>query len=153
MKTPDDGYKVICENRKARFKYFIEESYEVGIVLTGAEIKSIRAGEVRIDESYARVMNRELFLLGAHIAPYAHMSQRVYDPTRTRKLLMKRSDIDKVMGLVDRKGFTLVPLKLYLANRYAKLQIGLCKGKAAPDKRADIKKRELDREAQRAVKR
>ena len=144
---------VLCENRKARFNYHLLEKFEAGIVLTGAEIKSIRNGGMSLAESYVRVDNGELFLVGAHIAPYAHMDQKDYNPTRKRKLLMNKYEIEKIRGKVDQKGMTIAAVKVYLKRGFAKLEIALAKGKDAPDKRQTIKEREAKKEAERAMKR
>lgn len=151
-KSPDqEGRKVICVNRKARFDYQILETFEAGIVLSGAEIKSIRQGGVSLAESYVYPYGDELFLQGAHIKPYAFNSQPDYDPVRKRKLLLKRHEIDMLRARVERKGLTIVPLQLHLRRGRAKLEIALARGKAAPDKRESIKRREADREARRAM--
>ena len=144
--------KVIANNKKARFNYHIEETYEAGVVLTGAEIKSIRAGAISLAESYIVPDKGELFLLNAHIKPYAFDSSNRYDPVRRRKLLMHKHEIDKLRGRVEAKGYTLVPTKVYLKHGLAKVEVGLAKGKAAPDKRQTIKEREAKRDAERAMK-
>ncbi len=144
--------KIISENRKARFNYHIVESYEAGIVLTGAEIKSIRAGGISLQESYVRPQNGELLLLGAHIKPYSHSANAEYDPVRPRKLLMHKGEIVKLQSKVEQKGLTIVPLKVYLKSGRAKIEIGLAKGKSAPDKREDIKGKEAKRDMARALK-
>jgi len=144
--------KIIATNKKARFSYRILETFEAGIVLTGAEIKSIREGGVSLMQSYVRPQGGEIFLLGAHIKPYSHGSAADYNPTRDRKLLLHRREIYKLQARVEQKGLTIVPLKLYLRRGYAKLEIGLAQGKAAPDKRRSIKERELKREAERTYK-
>ena len=147
------GEKLVCENRKARFNYEVLDTYEAGIVLTGAEIKSVRSGGVNIGESYVRPEGTELVVLGMHIKPYAFNADREYDPVRKRKLLLHKREIDKLRGSVEKKGLTIVPLKMYLKRGYAKLLIGLARGKAAPDKRESIRRREANREAARAMKR
>jgi len=148
-------FKLISENRKARFNYHLIEKFEAGIVLTGNEIKSIRSGGVSLDEAYVRPHNGELYLLGAHINEYT-FSSRVseYNPTRPRKLLLHKHEISKLQGRVEAKGMTIVPVRLYINKRgRAKLEIALAKGKDSPDKRRDIMDREKKREAQRAMKR
>ncbi|RMG39642.1 MAG: SsrA-binding protein SmpB [Candidatus Dadabacteria bacterium] len=152
-KVEESGLKVISTNKKARFNYQILEKFEAGLVLSGAEIKSIRQGGISLDESYVRPDGNELYLVQAYIKPYSHISQQDYDPRRKRKLLMHRHEINKLRGRVEEKGLTLVPLRVYLKRGYAKLEIGLARGKAAPDKRKTIKERELKREAERAIKR
>jgi len=143
--------KVLAANRRARFDYHILDTFEAGMVLTGAEIKSMRSGEMSISEAYVRPQRGELFLLNAHIQPYAHSGDKEYDPRRPRKLLMHRKEIDRLVRELETKGTTIVPLQVHLSKGRAKLQIGLGKGKAAPDKRQDIKKRETDREIARAM--
>lgn len=154
-KDPGDsaGIKIITENRKARFNYEILETFEAGIVLTGAEIKSIRAGGVSLSEAYVRPFGDSVVLLGAHINPYSFSDQRDYNPTRQRTLLLHAHEINKLRGRVEQKGLTIVPLKLYLKRGRAKVEIALARGKAAPDKRATIKAREGEREIARAIKR
>ena len=147
------GRKVLADNRKARFNYHILENFEAGLVLTGAEIKSIRAGKINLAESYVRPYKGELFLLNAHVSQYSHCNDPKYNPTRQRKLLLHRKEINKLQGRVESKGMTIVPLKIYLKRGYAKLEIGLAKGKAAPDKRQSIKNREAEREMARELKR
>ncbi|MBX7143425.1 MAG: SsrA-binding protein SmpB [Oligoflexia bacterium] len=149
----ESNIKVIALNKKARFQYHIIEACEAGLVLTGAEIKSVRLGQVTITESYVMPWNGELFLHGAHIAPYSHSGAREYDPTRKRKLLLHKHEIEKFTGRVEAKGLTIVPLRLYLKGGRAKLEIALAKGKDAPDKRESIKSREGKREMERALKR
>ena len=146
-----DEVKVLAANRKARFDYHILDTLEAGIVLTGAEIKSMRSGEMSISEAYVRPDRNELYLLNAHIQPYAHSGDKEYDPRRPRKLLMHRKEIDRLIKELATKGTTIVPLQVHLSKGRAKVQIGLGKGKAAPDKRQDIKKRETDREIARAM--
>ena len=146
------GHKVIAVNKKARFNYHIDETFEAGMVLTGGEIKSIRVGKINLEESYIVVRNSELFLMQAHISPYQFDTNTGYDPTRKRKLLMHKHEIDRLRGKVEAKGFTLVPTKLYLKRGRAKLELALAKGKAAPDKRDSIRDREAKREAERAMK-
>lgn len=149
--TPD-GVKIIALNKKARFSYELSEVFEAGIVLTGAEIKSIRQGGVSITESYVAPHNGELYLLNAHIKPYAFNPDSKYDPVRRRKLLMHKREIMQLTSKVEAKGFTLVPTKIYLKKGKAKIEIALGKGKAMGDKRDTTKKREAEREVARALK-
>lgn len=149
---PGKGKKIIHLNKKARFNYEILEKFEAGIVLTGAEIKSIRQGKISLGEAYIRPFNGELFLINAHIAEYSHSAQTKYDPQRQRKLLMHKQEINKLQGRVEQKGLTIVPVQVYLKNGRAKIEIALARGKDAPDKRRTIQERELKREAQRALK-
>jgi len=144
--------KIVTVNKKGRFRYHLFESFEAGIVLSGTEIKSIREGGVSIEESYVRPEEDALYWIGAHINPYSHSDNQDYNPTRTRKLLMHKHEIDKLRGRVEAKGLTIVPVKLYLKRGRAKLEIALAKGKDAPDKRKTIKERELKRETERAMK-
>jgi SsrA-binding protein len=147
----NDAMKVVAVNRKARFDYHIMDAFEAGLVLTGAEIKSIRTGEVNIAEAYVRPQGGELFLLNAHIRAYTHSGDKEYDPRRPRKLLMHKREIVKLVRELETKGTTIVPLQLYLKGGRAKLEIAIGKGKAAPDKRQDIKKRESQREIAREM--
>lgn len=145
------GGKVITVNRKARFDYHILDTYEAGLVLSGAEIKSIRAGEITLNEGYVRSQSGELFLLNAYVKPYAHSADKEYDPRRPRKLLLHKREIEKLIRETETKGVTIVPLQLYLKGGRAKLEIAVAKGKAAPDKRQSIKQREADRDVARAM--
>jgi len=143
----------IAENRKARHDYFVEETFEAGLSLQGWEVKSIREGRVQLKESYVLVKNGELYLFGTHISPLATASTHYpIDPVRNRKLLLHRKEISYLIGAVDRKGFTLVPLKLYWKSGRVKLCIALGKGKKQFDKRETIKQREWDREHGRIMK-
>ena len=146
------GIKIISENRKVRAKYEILEKFEAGIVLTGAEIKSIRAGGISLNESYVRPESDAVYLLGAHIKPYSFSANTEYNPIRPRKLLLNKVEVDKLRGRVEQRGLTVVPLKCYLKRGFAKLEIALARGKDAPDRRDDIKRREADREIARATK-
>ncbi|MBI4788712.1 MAG: SsrA-binding protein SmpB [Chloroflexi bacterium] len=147
-----ENVKVVASNRKAYHDYHIEETHEAGIALTGTEIKSVRAGSVNLRDSYAQVRNGELWLMNVHIAPYQPASRENADPYRDRKLLVHRGEIMRLMGRVQEKGLTLIPLRMYLKNNRAKVEIGLARGKKLYDKREAIAKRESDREIQRAVK-
>lgn len=139
-------------NRKARHDFSILDTYEAGIVLNGPEVKSIRAGKASLQESFARIERGEIFLYQMHVTPYSFAHHMDLNPTRTRKLLLHRQEINKLEGKVSQKGFTLVPLELFFNKKgMAKVTIGLAKGKLAPDRKADIKKRDLEREARRAV--
>lgn len=143
----------IIDNRKAFHDFFIEEKYEAGIVLEGWEVKAIRAGRANIKEAYVIVRDGEIFILGMHITALASASTHVNaDPTRTRKLLLHASEIDKLIGKVERAGFTLVPLDLHYAKGRIKATIGLAKGKKQYDKREDDKKRDWEREKNRLMK-
>ena len=151
--TPSEGIKVIAVNKRARFDYHIIETFEAGMVLTGAEIKSIRAGGISIAESYVSPARGEVYLLGANITPYSHSGATEYDPIRKRKLLLHGHEIAKLQTRVEEKGYTVVPLRVYLKNGRAKIEIALAKGKDAPDKRQSIKEKEGKREVDRAMKR
>ena len=143
----------IALNKRARHEYFIEENHEAGLALQGWEVKSLRAGKAQITEGYVLLKNGEAWLIGAHISPLATTSTHlVADPTRTRKLLLHRRELDRLVGAVERKGHTIVPLKLYWKNGKAKLEIGLAKGKQAHDKRASAKDRDWQREKSRLLK-
>jgi SsrA-binding protein len=143
----------IVENRKAFHDYFIEERFEAGLSLAGWEVKAIRGGRANLKEAYVVVKGGELLLIGAHISPLATASTHVQaDPTRTRKLLMHREEINRLVGKVERAGYTLTPLDLHFSHGRIKLEIGLAKGKKQHDKRATIKEREWAREQQRVIR-
>jgi SsrA-binding protein len=142
----------IAVNRRARYEYAIEETVEAGIVLTGTEIKSIRAGHVNLAEAYARIEHGEAWLIGAHIAPYDQGNRNNHEPRRTRKLLLHRTQIAELMGLTGQKGLTLVPMRLYLRGGKAKLELAVAKGKKAHDKRRSIAERDMRRELERDSK-
>jgi SsrA-binding protein len=143
----------IVDNKKAFHDYFIEEKFEAGLVLEGWEVKSIRAARVQLKESYVVIKNGEVFLIGCHISPLPTASTHIHpDPTRSRKLLLKAAEISKLIGKVERAGYTLVPLDLHYSKGRIKLQIGLAKGKKQHDKRATEKEREWQREKQRLIR-
>jgi SsrA-binding protein len=143
------GIKVVATNRKARHEYFILETFEAGIALQGSEIKSIRAGHISLAESYIRIDGHEAWLEDAHIAPYEQASINNHDPRRPRKLLLHRDEIGKLWNTVRQKGVTVIPLKVYLKDGRAKIEIALAKGKKLYDKRAEITKRDAAREIER----
>ena len=146
--------RLIAENRKARYDYFIEERYEAGIALLGWEVKSMRAGRAQLTEAYVYLRDGEAFLFGAHLAPLRSTSTHVLaEPDRTRKLLLNYSELQGLIGAVERRGYTLVPLELYWKNGRAKLAIGLAKGKKQHDKRAVEKDRDWKRDKARALRR
>ncbi len=146
--------RLIAENRKARFDYFIEERYEAGIALQGWEVKALRAGRAQLKEAYVFIRGAEAFLFGAHISALNSASSHVVaDPIRTRKLLLNRSELSGLIGAVERRGYTLIPLELYWKNGRAKLQIGLAKGKKQHDKRAVEKDRDWQRDKARLLRR
>jgi len=143
----------IVDNKKAYHDYFIEEKFEAGIALQGWEVKAIRAGRAQIKEAYVVVKNGEIILVGAHVTPLVSASTHVIaDPTRTRKLLLHRKEISRLVGQVERAGYTLVPLNLHYTKGRIKLDVGLAKGKKQHDKRATIKEREWNREQQRLLR-
>ena len=146
------GIKSIAQNRKARHDYFVEESYEAGIELRGTEVKSIRAGRVNLKESFAQIREGEIFVNGMHISPYEQGSIFNADPLRPKRLLMHKSEIRKLYGLVARQGYTLVPLEIYLKDGRMKMSIGLCRGKKLHDKRDDAAVRDAKRDIDRAIK-
>lgn len=145
--------KVVSNNKKARHDYFVEETYEAGIALTGTEIKSVRAGRVSIKESYAHIYNGEITILGMHISPYEQGNRFNVEPLRERKLLMHKREIFKLAGQIKTDGLTLIPLNVYINEAgYCKVEIGLCRGKKNYDKRESIAKKEATRKMDRAIK-
>lgn len=144
--------KIISENRKARHEYFIEETYEAGIELFGTEVKSLRAGNVNLKDSYCDIDRGEIFALGIHISPYEQGNIFNKDPLRPRKLLLHKREIMKLTGLVSREGYTLIPLSLYFKGSYVKLSLALCRGKKLYDKREATAKRDADRIIERQMK-
>ena len=144
--------QTVAVNRRARFQYAIEDTLEAGIVLSGTEIKSIRAGRANLAEAYARIEHGEAWLIGAHIAPYEQGNRNNHEPTRVRKLLLHRDQIAELAGKTQQKGLTLVPLKLYIRDGMAKLELGVARGKQAHDKRRVIAERDQRRELERTTK-
>jgi SsrA-binding protein len=152
-KQKETGEKPVATNRKAFHDYFIEERYEAGIMLQGTEVKSLREGRVNLQDSYASVRGNDVFLHQCHISPYSHGNIMNHDPTRVRKLLLHKAEIHKLLGKTQQKGLTLIPLRIYFSKRgYAKVELGLAKGKKLYDRRETIKSREAGREVQRAIK-
>ncbi len=149
---PKGEGKVVAQNKKANHDYFIEETFEAGIVLQGTEIKSIRAGKINLRDSFARIYQGELYLYNAHVSPYEQGNRFNHEPLRTRKLLLHRKQINKLIGDAKEEGYTLVPIKVYLKNGFAKVLIGLGKGKKNYDKRDDLKKKEAKRDIERAFR-
>ncbi len=143
--------KVVATNRKAHHDYHIEDTLEAGLVLTGSEIKSIRAGQVNLRDSYATFRNDELWLVNTHIAPYQQASYSNHEPRRDRKLLLHRREINRLIGKLQEKGLTLVPLKIYLKNSRAKVELGLARGKKLYDKRQTMRERDDRRQIDRVV--
>ena len=148
----EDNIKIIAKNKKAEFDYFILQRYEAGLVLYGTEIKSIRAGNVNLKESYCEIEKGEMFVLGMHISPYEKAASFNKDPLRPKKLLMHRREIMTLLGKVKQDGLTLIPLTLYLKGSKAKLEIGLCRGKKLYDKRDTMAKKDADRTIERHLK-
>jgi SsrA-binding protein len=144
-----EGEKVVATNRKARFLYEVLEKYEAGIELVGTEVKSLRAGAANLTDAFALPKGRELVLLNLHISPYEQGNRFNHPPTRPRRLLLHRREIARLAGMVSQKGLTLVPLRIYFKRRRAKVELGVCRGKKAHDKREAIKKRDLRRTEER----
>lgn len=153
MSEKSESFKIVSDNRQARFQYEILESYEAGIELVGTEVKSIREGKVNLRDGFALVRDGELLLLNVHISPHRTASQFFnHDPRRTRKLLLHRQEIRKLIGKVEQQGLTLVPLKMYFKRGWVKVDLGLARGKKLHDKREDVKRRDDQRDMQRAMK-
>lgn len=144
--------KIICKNKKAFHEYFIEETYEAGIVLVGTEVKSLRDGKVQLVDSYAVFKGDELFMLNAHISPYSHAAYDNHEPTRSRKLLLHKKELLKLQGKINERGFALVPLKLYFSKGRIKAEIALVKGKKLHDKRETMKKNAMKKDVERELK-
>ncbi len=149
----DPGTKIVATNRRARFDYAVEDSYEAGISLTGSEVKSLRAGNVSLSDSYAQPRGGELFLVNCRIGEYGPAAFFGHAPLRDRKLLMKREEIDKIRGKIEQRGYTLVPLSLYFKEGWAKVELGLARGRKHEDRRHAIAERETRREMDRALSR
>ncbi len=152
MQTKKTDGRVIAENRKARHDYFVDEVYEAGVALYGTEVKSIRAGAVNLKDSYCDIRDGEMYALGVHISPYEQGNIFNREPLREKKLLMHKKEIMKLVGLVTREGYTLVPLSLYYKGSRVKMAIGLCRGKKLYDKRDDMARRDADRVIERQMK-
>ncbi|WP_321531821.1 SsrA-binding protein SmpB [uncultured Desulfuromonas sp.] len=146
------GIKIIATNKKAYHEYYIEETYEAGMVLSGTEVKSLRLGNVNIKESFCRIMKGELFINNMNISPYEQGNRENHDPTRIRKLLLHKYEIDKLVRKVEEKGLSLVPTKIYFKNGYVKLEVGVGRGKKLHDKRESLKKKQADREMAKIFK-
>ena len=147
-----NSIKIISQNKKAYHDYFVEEKYEAGVELFGTEVKSIRAGKVNIKEAYCDIKDGEVFVVGMHISPYEQGNVFNKDPLRPKKLLLHKREILKLFGLVSQKGYTLVPLQVYLSNSRVKIEIGLCRGKKLYDKRDDMARNDAKRDMERAFK-
>jgi SsrA-binding protein len=148
----EDGIKPIAANRKAYHDYHVVETVEAGLVLTGTEIKSIRAGRVNLRDGYAAIRDQEAWLVNVHISPYRHGNRENHEPLRERKLLLHQREISRLLAKVSERGWTIVPLRLYLRNNRAKVELGLVRGKALHDKRDTIARRDADRDLQRTMK-
>ncbi len=148
----NEGIKIICDNRRIKRNYIVEETYEAGIVLLGSEVKSLRSGRANLQDSYADFINGELFLINSHISPYEMANRLNHEPTRKRKLLMHDSELKRLWGKSEIRGYTLVPVKLYFKKGIVKVELGLCRGKKQFDKREAIKKREEKRLTDRVMK-
>jgi len=146
------GEKLICQNKKAWHNYFIDDKYEAGISLLGTEVKSLREGKANLGDSYGTIKNGEIFLVDTHINPYSHGNRSNPDPLRTRKLLLHKREIRRLIGKVQEKGFTLIPLRLYFSDGKAKVELGLAKGKKLFDKRETLKRKTMEREMERGRK-
>jgi SsrA-binding protein len=146
------GIKIIATNKKAYHDYFISDVFEAGLVLTGTEVKSIRAGKVNLKEAFCRIKDGEVFINNMNVAEYTHGNRENHDPTRMRKLLLHHGEIDKLIRMTEQKGLALIPTKIYFKNNYVKLEIGLGRGKKLHDKRETLKRKEADREMAKAVK-
>ncbi|MCX8027260.1 MAG: SsrA-binding protein SmpB [Thermodesulfovibrionales bacterium] len=144
--------KIIAQNRKAYHDYHIEETLEAGIVLKGTEVKSIRDGKINLKDSYVIIKDLEAFLLNCHISPYSHGNILNHDPLRTRKLLLHKKEIIRLLGKINQKGFTLIPLKVYIKDNLVKIEIGLAKGKRQYEKRDSIKEKEAKRDIEKGMK-
>ncbi|NPV53975.1 MAG: SsrA-binding protein SmpB [Firmicutes bacterium] len=149
---PDEKEKVVATNRKAYHDYAIDETYEAGIALTGTEIQSVRQGRVNLKDSFARVENGEVLVYNMHISPYDYGNRFNHEPLRVRKLLLHKDEIRRLLGKTQERGYTLIPLRMYLKRGLAKVEVALAKGKKLYDRREDIAKRDLRREAERALK-
>ena len=151
-KVTTAGERVICVNRQARHNYFIEETYEAGLVLLGSEVKSLRDGKANLKDSYARIQKGEAFLLNAHVSPYPGANRFNHEPTRTRKLLLHAREIERLTGKTQEKGLTLIPLRMYFKAGRAKVELGLARGKKLYDKRETLRRKMADREVERSIK-
>ena len=149
--SSDPNRKVVVTNRKARHNYHILEIHQAGIVLQGTEVKSLRAGHVNLVDAYADILDGEMYMLKCHITPYTHGTVWNHDPVRPRKLLLHRREIDKLSGKIQQRGFTLIPLSIYFEKGLAKVDLAMARGKKMYDKREDLKRRDQDRDVERAM--
>jgi SsrA-binding protein len=148
--TAPSAIKLICRNRKAYFEYTVDALYEAGLVLKGTEVKSLRQGKASINDAFARFQDNELFLYNAHISSYSHAGPESHSPERPRKLLLHRGEMRRLLGKLQERGYTLIPVRLYFKDEHAKVELALAKGKKKYDKRETIKRREQQREMDRA---
>lgn len=148
----ESGEKTVCVNRRARHDYFIEETYEAGLVLRGSEVKSLREGKANLKDSYARILKGEAYLLNTHISPYPAANRFNHEPTRSRKLLLHKKEIERLTGKTKERGLTLIPLRLYFKDGVAKVELGLARGKKLYDKREALKRKAARREVERSLK-
>ena len=146
------GEKLICQNRKAFHNYFVEETYQAGVSLLGSEVKSLREGKVNLGDSYGDIKRSEVFLVDAHISSYPQANRLNHDPLRTRKLLLHKKEIKRLIGKVEQRGYTLIPIKLYFVDGKVKVDLALAKGKKLFDKRETLKKKTMEREMERGRK-
>jgi SsrA-binding protein len=149
----EDNLKIICRNRKAFFEYTVDALYEAGLVLKGTEVKSLRQGRANINDAFARFKGGEVYLYNAHISPYSHAANDSHNPERPRKLLLHRWELRRLLGKTQERGYTLIPVRMYFKNEHAKVEIALARGKRKVDKRETIRRREEQREMERARKR
>ncbi|MFK3935901.1 SsrA-binding protein SmpB [Alkalihalobacillus sp. NPDC078783] len=152
MAKPKTDDNLVAQNKKARHDYFVEETFEAGMVLQGTEIKSMRAGRMNLKDSFARIRNGEVYLHNAHIAEYEQGNRFNHEPTRARKLLLKKKEISQLIGQTQQQGYSLVPLKVYIKNGFAKVLLGVAKGKKNYDKRDTLRRQDAKREVDRALK-
>ena len=145
-----EGHKIVAQNRKARHDFFIEERHEAGLVLQGTEVKALREGRANLKDGFARIKDGEMFLEDVHISPYAYGNQFNHEPVRSRKLLLNRSEINRLTGKVKERGYTLIPLTLYFARGRAKVELALARGKKLHDKRETLRRKELEKEIERS---
>jgi SsrA-binding protein len=152
-KDAEDGIRIVCRNRRARERFRVERTFEAGLVLTGTEVKSLRAGLADLSDAYALVRDGEALLYGFHIAPYTHRGYVNHDPKRPRRLLLHRREIARLTGRVQERGYTLVPLAVYFREGWAKVELALATGKSGTDRRQEIRKRDFEREVRRGGRR
>jgi len=144
--------RIVCQNKKASYNYFIDEVFEAGLVLLGPEVKSLREGRASLVDGYARIKGGQIYLHNMHITPYPYAHHMPLDPKRTRKLLMHKREIKRLIGKTEEKGYSLIPLKVYFSGSYAKVELALAKGKKKVDKRRSLKEKELKKEMDQAKK-